>query len=318
MILFVVGVVTLIVGVAVTVAVKKAKQPSDSWGRQELKKKKLAGVIAIVVAAVLISTSFFAMIPTGYTGILTTFGRINDTTLEAGLNVKAPWQAIVLMDNREQTMEFRFLAFSSDMQEVSVSGKISFAIDKTAAMNLYRSVGKDYYQVLVPHRLEESGRVLISGRTAEELIANREMLAPELLASIRTMVEPYGLNIISVSLDIDFADSFTDAIEAKQVATQVFQRTQTEQQQETMIAEQNAARQVIEAEAAASVAQIDADAEAYAIHTRADAEAAANAQLAASITADLISYMEATRWNGTLPSTYIGDDSGALPVINVQ
>lgn len=318
MILFVVGVVALIAGVAVTVAAKKAKQPSDSWGKQELKKKKLAGVIAIVVAAVLICTSFFATIPTGYTGILTTFGRINDTTLEAGLNAKAPWQAIALMDNREQTMEFRFLAFSSDMQEVSVSGKISFAIDKAAAMNLYRSVGKDYYQVLVPHRLEESGRVLISGRTAEELIANREMLAPELLASIRTMVEPYGLNIISVSLDIDFADSFTDAIEAKQVATQVFQRTQTEQQQETMIAEQNAARQVIEAEAAAAVAQIDADAEAYAIRTRADAEAAANAQLAASITADLISYMEATRWNGTLPSTYIGDDSGALPVINVQ
>ena len=318
MILFVVGVVALIAGVAVTVAAKKAKQPKDSWGKRELKEKKMTGVIAIVVAAVLICTSFFATIPTGYTGILTTFGRINDATLEAGLNVKAPWQAIVLMDNREQTMEFRFLAFSSDMQEVSVSGKISFAIDKTAAMNLYRSVGKDYYQVLVPHRLEESGRVLISGRTAEELIANREILAPELLASIRTMVEPYGLNIISVSLDIDFADSFTDAIEAKQVATQVFQRTQTEQQQETMIAEQNAARQVIEAEAAAAVAQIEADAEAYAIRTRADAEAAANAQLAASITADLISYMEATRWNGSLPSTYIGDDSGALPVINVQ
>lgn len=302
MFLFTIGIVILIVGAIAAFLVRH--------------EATIIGWIAMIIAVILIGFSLFSTIPTGYTGILTTFGKVNDTTIEAGLNVKAPWQSIVLMDNREQTKTFKFLAFSSDMQEVSVSGHISFAIDKTAAMNLYRSVGKNYYDVLVPHRLEESGRVLISSRSAEELIANREALAPELLSDIRSAVLTYGLNIISISLDIDFSDSFTDAIEAKQVATQVLQRTQTEQQQETMIAEQQAARKQIEAEAAANVARTQADAEAYAIRIKAEAEASANTMLAQSVTDDLIAYMESMRWDGILPETYIGGDTGVLPIIN--
>lgn len=302
MFLFTIGIVILIVGAIAAFLVRH--------------EATIIGWIAMIIAVIMIGFSLFSTIPTGYTGILTTFGKVNDTTIEAGLNVKAPWQSIVLMDNREQTKTFKFLAFSSDMQEVSVSGHISFAIDKTAAMNLYRSVGKNYYDVLVPHRLEESGRVLISSRSAEELIANREALAPELLSDIRSAVLTYGLNIISISLDIDFADSFTDAIEAKQVATQVLQRTQTEQQQETMIAEQQAARKQIEAEAAANVARTQADAEAYAIRIKAEAEASANTMLAQSVTDDLIAYMESMRWDGILPETYIGGDTGVLPIIN--
>lgn len=302
MFLFTIGIVILIAGAIAAFLVRH--------------EATIIGWIAMIIAVIMIGFSLFSTIPTGYTGILTTFGKVNDTTIEAGLNVKAPWQSIVLMDNREQTKTFKFLAFSSDMQEVSVSGHISFAIDKTAAMNLYRSVGKNYYDVLVPHRLEESGRVLISSRSAEELIANREALAPELLSDIRSAVLTYGLNIISISLDIDFADSFTDAIEAKQVATQVLQRTQTEQQQETMIAEQQAARKQIEAEAAANVARTQADAEAYAIRIKAEAEASANTMLAQSVTDDLIAYMESMRWDGILPETYIGGDTGVLPIIN--
>ena len=298
---FVIGLLALIFGLFMLVF-------SKSEGR-------LVGGIATVIAIVLLVVSLFSTIPTGYTGILTTFGKVNDTTIEAGLNVKAPWQSIVLMDNREQTKEFKFLAFSSDMQEVSVSGHISFAIDKTAAMNLYRSVGKNYYDVLVPHRLEESGRVLISSRSAEQLIANREMLAPGLLTSIRDAVEPYGLNIISISLDIDFADSFTDAIEQKQVATQVLQKTQTEQEQETMIAQQQAERQKIAAQAKADVAKLEADAEAYAIRIKAEAEAAANELLAKSITEDLISYTETMKWDGMLPGTFIGGDAEVMPIL---
>jgi len=302
MFLFVLGIIALLVGIVMALVIRRECTPM--------------GVVALIAAIILLGMSTISTVPTGYTGILTTFGRVSDTTIEAGLNMKAPWQSIVMMDNREQTKEFTFLAFSADMQEVKVSGRISFAIDKTAAMKLYRSVGKDYYDVLVPHRLEESGRVLISTRSAEELIANREVLSPELLSAIRSAVEPYGLNIISVSLDIDFADSFTDAIEAKQVATQVLQKTQTEQEQETMVAQQRAEREKIEAQANADVAKMKADAEAYAVKVKAEAEAEANQLISESLTDALIQYMETNLWNGQLPTTYIGGDYGVLPIID--
>jgi len=274
------------------------------------------GWTALIVGLILLAFSLFTSVPTGYTGILTTFGKVNDTTLEAGINIKAPWQSVVLMDNREQTKDFEVLAFSSDIQEVKVSGTVSYSIDKTTAMKLYRDVGKEYYKTLVVPRLNEAVKVLISEYTAEDLITNRGQLATRMLQSVNKSTSAYGLNVINIAIDVDFADAFTDAVEAKQVATQVLQKAQTEQEQETMIAQQQAERQKIEAQAKADVAKLQADAEAYAISAKAQAEADANIQIANSLTGELIEYMKNALWNGELPTTYIGGDYGVLPIIN--
>lgn len=301
MLLFVIGVIALIIGIVCAFVIRKDAS--------------LTGWIALIAGIILLATSLFTSVPTGYTGILTTFGKVNDTTLEAGINLKAPWQSVILMDNREQTHQFTVLAFSSDIQEVQVSGTISYSIDKTTAMKLYRDVGTNYYDILVVPRLNEAVKVMISRYTAEDLIANRGQLSTDMLVALNSATSEYGLNIINISIDVDFSDAFTEAVEAKQVATQVMQRTQTEQQQETMIAEQTAARLQIEADAAAAVARTQADAEAYAIRTKAEAEAAANELLAGSLTDPLIDYMRVNQWNGVLPTTYLGGEGAILPII---
>ena len=289
----------------------------------------VVGVVALIVAIGLVVWSLFASVPTGYTGILTTFGKVNDNTLEAGINVKAPWQSVVLMDNREQTENFSVLAFSADIQEVKVSGTISYSIDKATAMKLYRDIGKKYYETLVTPRLNESIKVLISSYSAEELITNRGALSSALLNAVNASTSQYGLNIINIAMDVDFADAFTDAVEAKQVATQVLQKAQTEQDQKTMEAQQQAERQKIEAQAKADIAKLEADANAYAAKTKADAEAygvkmkgeaeaEANAKISESLTEELLEYVKNSLWNGQLPSTYIGDDYGVLPIIDAQ
>lgn len=302
MLLFILGIIALLVGVVAAFLIKE--------------EAKTFGWIALIIGVIMLVISLFTSVPTGYTGILTTFGKVNDNTLEAGINLKAPWQDVVLMDNREQTREFSVLAFSSDIQEVKVSGTISFSIDKATAMKLYRDVGTNYYEILVVPRLNEAVKVMLSQYTAEELITNRGQLSTGMLTSLNEATSVYGLNIINISIDVDFSDAFTDAVEAKQVATQVMQRVQTEQQQETMIAEQTAARLQIEAEAAAAVARTQADAEAYAITTKAQAEAQANALISESLTETLIEYTEILQWNGMLPGTVIDGAAGVLPILN--
>ena len=302
MLLFIFGIIALLVGVVAAFLIKE--------------EAKTFGWIALIIGVIMLVISLFTSVPTGYTGILTTFGKVNDNTLEAGINLKAPWQDVVLMDNREQTREFSVLAFSSDIQEVKVSGTISFSIDKATAMKLYRDVGTNYYEILIVPRLNEAVKVMLSQYTAEELITNRGQLSTGMLTSLNEATSVYGLNIINISIDVDFSDAFTDAVEAKQVATQVMQRVQTEQQQETMIAEQTAARLQIEAEAAAAVARTQADAEAYAITTKAQAEAQANALISESLTETLIEYTEILQWNGMLPGTVIDGATGVLPILN--
>ena len=41
-------------------------------------------LVAILVLAVVVYTTCTAVVPTGYTGILTTFGRVEDYTMDAG------------------------------------------------------------------------------------------------------------------------------------------------------------------------------------------------------------------------------------------
>ena len=82
---------------------------------------KAAAVIPGVLAAVLIVISCVSFVPTGYTGIVTTFGKVENGTKDAGVVVKAPWQSIVKMDNRVQEVSIDLSAFSSDIQEVATS-----------------------------------------------------------------------------------------------------------------------------------------------------------------------------------------------------
>ena len=303
MFLFIVGILLALVGIVVALFLKEIRA---------------FGVIALVVALVLIGISCFSSIPTGYTGILTTFGRVENETMEAGFHLKAPWQSIVKMNNQEQRKSFTLEAFSSDIQQVNVSGSINYNIDKTTAMTLYREVGTAYSDTLVIPRLYENTKAVFSHYKAEELISNRDALSDEIRDKMIDDLKSYGVNVLSISIeDVDFTDAFTTAVEAKQVASQNKLKAETEQEQQTMEARAAAERRQIEAEAQAEVERINADAEAYRIKTQSEAEAEANKKIAESLSEQLIEYNYANSWNGQLPSTFVGDGD-AIPVIQTS
>ena len=280
--------------------------------------KRLIRTAATVVALLLLVVSCVTYVPTGYTGIVTTFGKVHDTTLDAGISFKAPWDNVIRMDNREQRFSFELEAFSKDIQEVDLKGSVNLNIDKSTAMNLYREGGTDYINVLIAPRVQEDIKIVIARYTAETLVENRQVASDAMYDLLREELAAKGINVISIAIEnLDFSDTFESAVEAKQVATQEKQRAKTQQEQQTMEAEQAAARKKIEAEAAAEVVRIRADAEAYEIKTKADAEAEANEKIAATVTEELIDYTQAQNWNGKLPSTYIGSGS-AIPVIQTD
>ena len=279
---------------------------------------------AALLGLLIMPLSFFASIPTGFTGVLVTFGKVEDTTLEAGLRFKKPWQEIVLIDNREQKSEFTLSAFSSDIQQVDMKGSINYNVDRATAMDLYRSVGVNYNAILIQPRLSENVKGVFSKYTAENLVANRETLSREIGDLMKNELEPYGINIISVAVeDIEFTDSFTNAVEAKQVAAQNKLTAQTQQEQKTMEAEAEAKRKKIEAESQAAISRINAEADLEVQKINADAaeyagqkEAAINKAISESITPVLIQYQYALRWNGVLPQVALGDNT--VPVIDVM
>ena len=281
-------------------------------------KKGLIILIAAVILVLLVATTCTATVQTGYTGIVTTFGKVEDVTLEAGLHFKSPFQRIIPMDNREQKSTFNTEAFSSDIQQVQITGSINYAINKKTAMNLFKEVGTDYFNKLVYPRMLEITKGVFSKYTAENLVANRQKLSESIREGLDNELDEYGINVISVSIEnLDFTDAFTDAVEAKQVAAQKKLQADIEQNQMTMETQQQAERKRINAEAEANVAKINADADAYALQVRSEAEAEANKKIAESLTENLIRFNEIKNWDGKLPTYMSGQGGTTIPVLNL-
>lgn len=277
----------------------------------------IAGIA--VVALLIVFLTCTATVETGYTGIVTTFGKVEAVTLEAGLHFKSPFQRIIAMDNREQKTSFTTEAFSSDIQQVDITGSINYAINKTTAMNLYKEVGTDYFSKLVYPRMLEITKGVFSKYSAENLVANREKLSQDIRDGLYSELQDYGINVISLSIEnLDFTDAFTDAVEAKQVAAQRKLQAEIEQAQMTMETQQAAERQRINAEAEANVMKINADADAYATKVRSEAEAEANKKIAESLTENLIKFNEIKSWDGKLPVYMAGEGATTVPVLQMS
>lgn len=278
----------------------------------------------ILLIGIIFLANSCSSVPAGHTGILTTFGKVEDRILTEGLNWKSPFQKVIKMDNRTQKKVEEFQAFSSDIQEVNIMLAVNYSINQETAQNLYRTVGVEYYTNIVYPRLLESTKSVFSSYTAEQLIGNRENLSNEIKDLVIPDVARYGIIISDISVqDIDFTDAFTNAVEAKQVAAQDKLTAETKQAQLTMEAEQEAHRQVIKAQADAEQAKIAAQADLEVTKIQADAaeyagqkEAARINAIAQVLTPDVLKYYNILQWDGKLPVYMLGKDTSILMGLN--
>lgn len=210
----------------------------------------------IIFGFVAIILSCIASVSTGHTGVVTTFGRVENYTFDAGVHVKAPWNRVIEMDNRVQKATIELSRFSSDIQEVNCRYTLNYQISKANAQDIYRTVGKDYFDTVITPNVAESVKTIMAHYTAENLVGNRDTLATEIEKILTASLASYNIEVVSTAIeDIDFTDSFTNAVEAKQVAVQNKLKATTEQEQATMEAQKAAERAVIDAQAAAEVAK---------------------------------------------------------------
>ncbi|MBP5598843.1 MAG: prohibitin family protein, partial [Lachnospiraceae bacterium] len=223
----------------------------------------ILSTVAIILTVVFGIGSFVRVVPTGHTGVVTTFGRVEDITYEAGINFVAPWKEVIKMDNRTQKSSLSLNCFSSDIQEVTLTYTVNYQIDKSNAQKIYKTIGVDYFEKVVQPKILEAVKGVFAKYNAETLIASRGILSNEIEEILSSSLEQYNVQLVSTSIeDIDFTDSFTDAVEAKQVAEQNKLKAQTEQEQAIIEAKANAEKVTIAA---------DADAQAQIIAAKADA-----------------------------------------------
>ncbi len=284
----------------------------------------VAGIALGILAGV---GSCLRTVPTGHTGIVTTFGHVEDKTLEAGMHVLMPWNSVIAMDNRNQKATLTLYCFSTDIQEIEVTYTLNYQIDKQNAQIIFKTIGSSYYETAIRPRIEEAVKSVIATCNAEQLLEQRSKLSLEIKEILESKLAQYNIEVLDASIEnLEFSEVFTTAVEAKKVAEQKAKQAEIEEAQKTMEAEAQAERNQITADAEAAVAIIAAEADLEVVKIQADAaeyagqkDAAVIEQVRDVLAKDpanltdedfehLLFYYYILEWDGELPETYIGSE----------
>ncbi len=277
---FTVSVLVALIGILLLISSKKVAKKNFT----------LLASIVLLVGVVASIGSCVVSVPTGHTGVVTTFGKVEDYTFEAGIHFKAPFSDVINMDNRTQKGSLDMSCFSSDIQEVSVAYTINYRIEKKNAQTIYKTIGKNYYDTVVTPCITNSMKTVAAKYDAEDLIGSRQELAKQVEDLLATKLKQYNIELVSTAIEnFDFTDEFTNAVEEKQVAAQNKLKAQTQAEQK-----------IIEAEAAAKSKLIAAE-----------AEAKANSTISKSLNSNILYQQWLEKWDGTLPKV-AGSDSSVI------
>lgn len=198
----------------------------------ENKTKVIMGiVITVIIIGIVVLIASITTVPTGYVGVKTRFGQVQDDVIQEGFNLKAPFiESIVKIDCRTQKYEIATEASSKDLQKISnLKVVVNYNVDKNNANNLYKEVGKDYQTVLIEPAILESIKQGISQYTAEETITKRSEVADVIINLLKQKLENKGVIVSALNItDLSFSEEFDTAVEQKQIVEQETQKAQYE------------------------------------------------------------------------------------------
>ncbi len=291
----------------------------DNEQGKKMLKRASVGIAALIAISVVWP---FYSVPTGFRGVVTTFGKITGIEGE-GLAVLPPWQKLHVFNIRAEQADIEGAEGStSDTQPVKVSMTVRYSISTDRVSEVFEKYSHDGNMLsYVQTATQEVFKAVTAKYSAPDLIAKRAMVSADISSALRTKLALYGAQVISIDMrNFSFSPSYMSAINEK--VTQEQLRLGAENKLKTVEAEQK--QKVAIAEAEASAARATADGQAYANLTVARAQADAlrlqNSALAQSkdvleLRRIEVEQIKANKWNGQLPTNmYAG---APIPFLNM-
>ena len=231
------------------------------------------------------------IVPAGNVGVVYTFGDITGQT-DSGLVITFPWQDVRRANVKIQTLAFTdsedevpegakligggLDSFSEETQNVFISAILRIKVSPDDVQSLYRNVGPDYINKLVPGAIAQTFKDETVNYSAIDIAPNRETIRANVEKAIALELNRFSIDVDALLIEnIAFADSFEGAIQAKQDASQ-----EALKEQELVAAETAKADQKIEAARGVATALV----------VEAEGQAEANRLLTESLSSILVQW----------------------------
>ena len=307
----------IIIGILIAIAaivlavVRQVRENNDAYREcRETKKTKKAAWVALALVGIMIFTlgCSFEIIPTGETGVRTTFGQIDQTTIPNGFVWKIPFvQSIHTVNNKLQDKTFESEIWGETVDKTPVYASnvvVSYQISTSRSAWIFANVS-DTNELLTQDIIASAIKSAMVEMDVND-VTNRakiEPLAKEKLAA--SLNEKYGEGTILITKvtinQMDFEDVYNQAIQQKSLALQEQERQAIANQTAIEKAEADKAVAITNAEAQAEAKRIAAEADAEATRIAAEAEAEANTKIRESLSDAVLQSKFYDVWDGELP-----------------
>jgi len=184
--------------------------------------------IAIVILVMVALSSCITVVPAGNVGVVDFFGTVSVNTLKAGINFINPFARVIKFSVKTQESMENLAVPSKEGLNIQLHVSCIYHLNPEKAAEVYKSVGKDYAEILLVPQFRSVCRGVTASYEAKALYTSeREMLSGLIKNDLDKIVEPRGIVIESVPMrEIVLPAGLQQAIEEKLRAEQESQRMQ--------------------------------------------------------------------------------------------
>ena len=249
----------------------------------------------IVVWFILFSIVFQPMtiVGVGERGVKVTLGQTSPVALEEGVHFVMPFISTVKkMNVKTVKSNIATMAQSKDIQQARIVYVVNYNLQPENAPKVWRTVGRDYVSVVVMPTVEGIVKDTIGKWNAQDIVANREKVASEVLFKLNEKLGPKYINVSDFQItEIQYSQAFEQAIESKVTAEQEALKAKNK----TVQVQEEARQKIIASEAEAKSMAIRAQ--------------------ALTQNKNLVEYEAVQKWDGKLPQYMMGN---SVPFVHLK
>ena len=250
-------------------------------------------VIVVLFILFLIVFQPMTIVGVGERGVKVTLGQTSPVALEEGVHFVMPFISTVKkMNVKTVKSNIATMAQSKDIQQARIVYVVNYNLQPENAPKMWRTVGRDYVSVVVMPTVEGIVKDTIGKWNAQDIVANREKVASEVLFKLNEKLGPKYINVSDFQItEIQYSQAFEQAIESKVTADQEALKAKNK----TVQVQEEARQKIIASEAEAKSMAIRAQ--------------------ALTQNKNLVEYEAVQKWDGKLPQYMMGN---SVPFVHLK